>query len=82
MLATIHITHYSSVCAIDLLSFLTLCNFSPGRLKTVRRLFSNLSLGTTLEATEEEIGPYNTSAIESFLSQKYRGATLLEEHQV
>ena len=52
------------------------------RLKIFRRLLSNLSLGVVEETPEEHTDPYDTSSIRAFLGQRYRGATLLEEHQV
>ena len=38
---------------------------------------------TLVEETPEEVlQPIDTTSIQSFLSQRYSGATLLEEHEV
>lgn len=52
------------------------------RQRITRAIVKRLSIDKVEENEEESDDLFNTSALQSFITQTYRGAALLEEHQV
>ena len=52
------------------------------RQRITRAIVRRLSIDQLEESEEENDDLFNTSDLQSFITQTYRGAALLEEHQV